>query len=99
MKYKVYRLGLELLYPKLQEDNRNIIEKSLYLDSRKSNFIQIADICALYFNKYRCITQNYHMYNEIKAEHCINMYKKIKTKFPANNIRKHSTESIDNLFK
>ena len=97
----MYQNGLKLLYPKLNEDNHNIIEKSLYLDSKKNNFIQMADVCALYCNKYRCIKQNYHTYNEIKTNHCINMFKKInaKSKFPVKNIIKHSPNTIDNLFK
>lgn len=93
--------GLELLYPKLKEDKDNIIEKSLYLDSKKNNFIQIADVCALYFNKYWCIQQQYHKYNDIKMEHCLNMYQKLLSKtslFPENIIR-HTPDDIDNLFK
>lgn len=93
--------GLELLYPKLNEDNNNIIEKSLYLDSKKNNFIQIADVCALYFNKYRCIQQQYHTYNDIKMEHCLNMYQKLLKKtymFPSS-VNRHTADDIDNLFK
>ncbi len=93
--------GLELLYPKLKEDNSNIIEKSLYLDSKKNNFIQIADVCALYFNKYRCISQGYHTYNDIKTVHCLKMYQKLlkkTTELPEGIIR-HTPNDIDNLFK
>ena len=68
---------LELLYPKLIKENSNIIEKSFYVDSKRSNFIQIADICALYINKYFCITKGNISYNDIKKEHCIKMYNKI----------------------
>lgn len=32
--------SIELLYPKLVCNNKNIIEKSFYLDSKKNNFIQ-----------------------------------------------------------
>lgn len=93
--------GLEMLYPKLKEDNSHIIEKSLYLDSKKNNFIQIADICALYFNKYRCIQQEYHKYNDIKTEHCINMYQKLiqKVVCQPQNVIRHTRNDIDNLFK
>lgn len=93
--------GLEVLYPKLKENNDNIIEKSLYLDSKKNNFIQIADVCALYFNKYRCIEQQYHTYNDIKTKHCLEMYQKIlsKTKIFPSNIIKHTPDDIDDLFK
>ena len=33
----------------------NIIERALFLDSSKSNFIQLADICNFYINRYRAI--------------------------------------------
>ena len=42
--------SLEFLYPKLKIDNKNIIEKTFYLNSKKNNFIQIADICSFYIN-------------------------------------------------
>lgn len=70
---------IELIYPKLVKNNTNVIEKSFYVDSRKNNFIQMADICALYINKYFCITTGNINYNEIKQKHCINMYNKILT--------------------
>lgn len=94
--------GLEMLYPKLNEDNTRIIEKSFYLDSKKNNFIQIADVCALYFNKYRCITQGYHKYNELKTKHCMNMYQKLIQKTMANrpnNTISHTNEDIFKLFE
>ena len=55
--------GMELLYPKLLCNNRNIIEQTHYLDSKKNNFIQMADVCALYINKYKCITKELCKYN------------------------------------
>lgn len=70
---------IDLIYPKLSQNNSNIIEKSFYIDSQKNNFIQIADVCALYINKYYCITQGNLHYNDIKSYHCINMYNKIMT--------------------
>ena len=91
-----------MLYPKLKEENNRIIEKSLYLDSKKNNFIQIADVCALYFNKYRCIEQGYHKYNDLKMEHCLNMYKKIIQKTVINhpkNVVRHTREDIFQLFE
>lgn len=93
--------GLDLIYPKLKEDNNKIIEKSLYLDSKKNNFIQIADVCALYFNKVKCIQSNYHSYNEIKTSHCLNMQQKLMRKFNTTHIlnSSHTISDIDNLFK
>lgn len=92
--------SLELLYPKLKETNSNIIENSLYLDSKKNNFIQMADVCALYFNKYQCIQQQYHTYNDIKTKHCIDMYQKLITKTSSSplNVVRHTPDDIDNLF-
>lgn len=69
--------SLEVLYPKLQLNNKNIIEKTFYLDSKKNNFIQIADICSFYINKYNCIKNNYSTMDKFKREHCINMYEKL----------------------
>lgn len=94
--------NLELLYPKLAINHRNIIEKSLYLDSKKNNFIQIADICALYVNKYMCIKNNLCSYNEIKEEHCLKMYDKLLKL--AKITEPHEPDStqttmLDNLFK
>lgn len=94
--------SIELLYPKLVSNNKNIIEKSLYIDSKKNNFIQIADVIALYSNKYICITNDLARYNPIKEEHCIKMYEKI-TDFCGNHkeneIDKNKRIYIDNLFK
>lgn len=36
--------SIEVLYPKLVCSNKNIIEKSFYLDSKKNNFIQIKNV-------------------------------------------------------
>lgn len=69
---------IDLIYPKLSNGITNVIEKAFYVDSKKNNFIQMADICALYFNKYFCITHGNIVYNEIKTKHCIDMYNKIK---------------------
>ena len=92
--------GLELLYPKLKQNNANIIESSLFLDSKKNNLIQMADVCAIYFNKYYCIAKGYHNYNDLKQEHCIKMYKKLISKLyvaPHNKIL--SLDEIDRLFE
>ncbi len=69
--------SLEVLYPKLQLNNKNIIERTFYLDSKKNNFIQIADICSFYINKYNCIKNNYSTMDNFKKNHCINMYEKL----------------------
>lgn len=94
--------SVELLYPKLVTKNRNIIEKSLYIDSKKNNFIQIADVLALYANKYFCITNELAKYNAIKEEHCIKMYQKI-TNLCGNSrkreIDKNKRDYIENLFR
>ncbi len=70
--------GLKILYPKLKENNRNIIEKTFYLDSKKNNFIQIADVYSFYINKYNCITSNSSTMDILKKEHCIKMFNKIQ---------------------
>lgn len=69
--------SLEILYPKLKEENKNIIEKTFYINSKKNNFIQIADICSFYINKYNCILNNTYSMSSLKKEHCIKMYEKI----------------------
>lgn len=94
--------GIELLYPKLVSNNKNIIERSLYIDSKKNNFIQIADVLALYYNKYICITNGLAKYNPIKEEHCISMYEKIIDLSENYKYRKLDIDKrkyIDNLFK
>ena len=94
--------NLELLYPKLTVNRKNIIEKSFYLDSKKNNFIQIADICALYINKYFCITNDYCRYNKIKENHCIQMYEKIAKMsegLGVLNLNINQKNMLDNLFK
>lgn len=75
--------SLENLYSKLIVDNfesntNNIIENALFLESRKSNFIQLADICNFYINKYCTIKWFSPLNNKEKNEHCIRMYKKLK---------------------
>lgn len=72
---------IEELYPKLNYEHKNIIEHSFYLKSEKSNFIQIADLCALYINKFHCIVDEGIKYNDIKTEHCLKMYDKLSRIF------------------
>lgn len=75
--------SLNILYSKLLTDNfendtSNIIENALFLESKKNNFIQIADICNFYINKYCAIKWFAPLSNHKKNEHCIKMYKKLK---------------------
>ena len=71
--------SLEILYPKLNTENKNIIEKTFYLDSKKNNFIQIADICSFYINKFHCLSRNLINMNPYKKQHCLQVYEKIST--------------------
>ena len=68
----------KLLIEDFEGETNNIIENALFLQSHKSNFIQIADICNFYINKYISINNYNSVKNEIKKEHCINMYKKLE---------------------
>lgn len=75
--------SLETLYSKLlidkfENDTNNIVENALFLESRKSNFIQLADICNFYINKYYSINWFSPLNNKTKNEHCIKMYKKLQ---------------------
>lgn len=90
--------SLEILYPRLKSDNKNIIEKTFYLNSKKNNFIQIADICSFYINKYFCIASNLSTMDKYKKYHCFRMYTKI-IKILDNNSKNISLEDIDNYFK
>lgn len=90
--------SLQILYPRLKIENKNIIEKTFYLDSKKSNFIQIVDICSFYINKYHCITNNLSTMDNFKKEHCLRMYNKISKLIP-NNIQEINYEEFDNYFK
>lgn len=73
--------SLEILYPRLKLENKNIIEKAFYLNSKKNNFIQIADICSFYVNKYNCIINTNYSMDSFKKEHCIKMYNKLSNAF------------------
>lgn len=90
--------SLEVLYPRLKNDNKNIIEKTFYLNSKKNNFIQIADICSFYINKYFCIVSNLSTMNEYKKNHCFRMYSKI-TKILSDTSKSISLDNIDDYFK
>lgn len=68
----------KLLIEDFEGETNNIIENALFLQSHKSNFIQIADVCNFYINKYISITTYNSVKNKIKKEHCIKMYKKLE---------------------
>ena len=90
--------SLEILYPRLKKDNKNIIEKTFYLNSKKNNFIQIADICSFYINKFNCIMSKVSTMDTYKTNHCIKMYTKIKNVF-SNSRKSILLEDIENYFK
>lgn len=71
---------LRNIYPILSEENNTIIENAMFLKSKDTNFIQIADIYSFYINKYLSIKRDYKKYSDIKQQHCIDMYKKLSTK-------------------
>lgn len=73
--------SLNILYPELKKNNKNIIEKTFYLDSKENNFIQIADFCSFYINKYECIENSLSTMDEYKKEHCLKVFKKISKLF------------------
>jgi len=71
---------LHNIYPTLSQNNSTMIEEAMFLNSKNSNFIQIADIAAFYIEKFFSISKEYKKYSIIKEEHCMNMYKKLSTK-------------------
>ena len=91
--------SLELLYPKLRISNKNIIEKTFYLNSKSNNFVQIADICSFYINKYNCIKNNFSTMSEFKKQHCIKMYEKLNNTILGKNQSFVPFEKIDFYFK
>ena len=68
---------LHNIYPILSKNNNTMIEEAMFLNSKDSNFIQIADIYAFYIEKYFSIKKGYKKYSAIKEEHCLNMYNKL----------------------
>lgn len=71
---------LNNLYPAFETVNKNIIEKAVFLKSKDTNFIQIADIWSFYVNKYIQITKGYKKYSDIKNEHCMKIFEKLNKK-------------------
>lgn len=72
--------ALNKIYPKLAENNNTIIEKALFLKSKDTNFIQIADVLTFYVCQYLNLTNGYKKCSDFKKNHCIENYKKIITK-------------------
>ena len=68
------------IYPEISVNNRSIIEQALFLKSKDTNFIQIADIFAFYVCQYLNIKKQYKKYSNFKSAHCINAYNKLLTK-------------------
>ena len=68
----------KLLSDKFENDTSNIIENALFLESKKNNFIQIADLCNFYINKYYTINWFHPLVNQKKNQHCILMYNKLR---------------------
>lgn len=71
---------LHTIYPSLSKNNTAIIENAMFLKSKNTNFIQIADIYSFYVNKYFSIQRNYKKYSDVKQQHCIDMYNKLSSK-------------------
>lgn len=71
---------LNYLYPALEMANKNIVEKAVFVKSKDTNFIQIADMWSFYVNKYIQITEGYKKHSEIKNEHCIKVFEILSKK-------------------
>lgn len=75
---------LHNIYPTIFQNNHTIIEEAIFVNSKSTNFIQIADIFAFYIQKYISINNNYKTYDKIKQKHCLDMYKKLSKKINTN---------------
>lgn len=71
---------LNKIYPKLSENNNSIIEKALFLKSKDTNFIQIADILTFYVCQYLNITSGNKKYNDFKKIIVLKITKKLLLK-------------------
>ena len=71
---------LKKIYPEISTDNTSIIEQALFLKSKDTNFIQIADIYSFYVCQYLNIKKGYKKYSDLKRSHCINNYTKLLEK-------------------
>lgn len=57
---------LNKIYPKLSANKKTIIEKALFLKSKDTNFIQIADIFSFYVCQYLNILKGNKKYSNLK---------------------------------
>lgn len=71
---------LNKLYPELSKNNNSIIEQALFLKSKDTNFIQIADIFSFYVSQYLNISKGYKKCSAFKEKHCTDNYNKLITK-------------------
>jgi len=71
---------LNKIYPELSANKKSIIEQALFLKSKDTNFIQIADIFTFYVCQYLNIVNGNKKYSEFKEKHCIDNYNKLITK-------------------
>lgn len=71
---------LNKIYPEISTSNHSIIEQALFLKSKDTNFLQIADVFSFYICQYLNIKKGYKKYSELKMNHCINNYNKLITK-------------------
>ena len=72
--------ALNKIYPELSANKKSIIEQALFLKSKDTNFIQIADIFSFYVCQYLNIIKGNKKYSDFKEKHCINNYNKLITK-------------------
>lgn len=71
---------LNKIYPDIAINNTSIIEQALFLKSKDTNFIQIADIFSFYVCQYLNIIKGYKEYSDFKNTHCIDIYNKLLNK-------------------
>ncbi len=68
----------KLFFNNFECNTNNIIENVVFVQSQHNNFIQLADICAFYINKFFCIRFNKLIKNEKKRNHCLKMYMRLR---------------------
>lgn len=71
---------LKNIYPVMEKNNESIIEQAVFLKSKDTNFIQMADIFSFYTNKYIQIIKRNKRYSEVKNIHCLKMFEKLNEK-------------------